>query len=392
MKSLKLDIIESLGFYGYFSRSLLLGPPFPGFSFLIISIFFGCGRLLKGHLFMNAEPQRHCSRLPVPLNRISIFPARFLLLALLTVLVPLFSACSMQSVSVDPVNKASLVETPVFDERMVKEDFSFPGKRPSLLAGRQVYQKSCSSCHAVDFWQKPSVQQDLALTTPIDLYLYLTTGDPPKVIGPSEVRQSRLLKAHPAFRSLARDDRWAVLFYARHLAGAGDLAFKNRKGEDLSVATIFGANCAVCHGKEGNGDGTLHTGHVHKGAPGKVHSGLFQPAPAMFTQYKRLYNRTDAQLVKYIKQGLYPSAMPPWYGLYDKDKDFLFDDYLIWRLVRHVRSFGYTNDLPDGEPVPPGPVPAIDIPVEQAGSYLPRSLSKSHSAAASSALAPADAS
>jgi hypothetical protein len=133
------------------------------------------------------------------------------------------------------------------------------------------------------------------------------------------------------------------------------------------------ANCAVCHGKKGYGNGTLHTGHAHGDVEaGKVHGGLFQPPPANFNEYKRLYNRTDAQLAKYIYQGIYPSAMPPWYGLYDKDKDIVFDKELIWKLVRHVRSFGYENDLPEEEQVPKGDIPQINIPVEQAGGYLPQ--------------------
>jgi hypothetical protein len=100
----------------------------------------------------------------------------------------------------------------------------------------------------------------------------------------------------------------------------------------------------------------LHTGKPSKHGPegGKVHIGLFQPPPANFHDYKRFYNRTDAQLHKYISEGIYPTAMPRWYGRIDKDKKYVFDDEMLWKVVRYVRTFSYKNDLPDTAPVPPG--------------------------------------
>ena len=70
---------------------------------------------------------------------------------------------------------------------------------------------------------------------------------------------------------------------------------------------------------------------------------------ANFHSYARMYNRADDQLVKFITEGVYPSAMPSWKGREDKDKNVVFDDPLILDLVKYVRAFAYENDLPDEE-------------------------------------------
>jgi Cytochrome C oxidase, cbb3-type, subunit III len=226
-----------------------------------------------------------------------------------------------------------------------------------------VYQTHCASCHAASFWQQPRVRDVLTFTTPIDGFLMLTRGEAPVERFPSSERRQLLPAKHPAFRtSLSRDDRWAVLFYARYLAGAADIQYTSKDGKPLAVDAIYGGNCAVCHGKRGFADGPLHSGRAssHELVGAKVTTGLFQPPPANFHEYKRLYNRTDAQMYRYIVQGIYPSGMPPWLGRVDKDYNFVWDDKLIWMLVRHERTFAYDNDLDVATP-PAGPIPAYQV-------------------------------
>ncbi len=262
-------------------------------------------------------------------------------------------------------DKAStLVAQPVVDQKRLLDDFGFPSQPPSLLMGKKVYQNNCLACHAVSTWQQKKVQDDLTFTTPIDYYLFLTRGQAAQVSHPSPERRQLLPAKHPAFRdNLTRDERWAAIFYTRYLAGASDIQYSSRDGKPLDVAAIYGGNCAVCHGKRGYADGPLHTGWAssHELARAKIHSGLFQPPPANFHEYRRLYNRTDAQMYKYIVQGLYPSGMPPWYGKVDKDYNFVFDDKLIWMLVRHERTFAYKNDLPPDVAAPAGPIPSYTV-------------------------------
>ena len=283
----------------------------------------------------------------------------------------LISGCSGEGTKLSNLKSGILAE-PVVDEKLSEQDFAFPSQPPSLMRGREVFQSTCVKCHAASFWQTDKVKHDLAYTTPIDTYLLLTTGHASKLTMPTAQRRPVLPLNHPAYRvasaegpALSRDDRWAVIFYTRYLAGAGDI----KPAGTTDVASIFGGNCAVCHGKKGQGDGYLYTGktgnHELHDAP-QVHN--LMPAPANFLQYNRVYNRTDAQLFKYLCEGIYPSAMPAWYGNVNVDKTthkvtYVFDEVLLSNLVRHVRSLAYTNDLTPELPeakMPPAGLPMID--------------------------------
>lgn len=263
--------------------------------------------------------------------------------------------------------KSPMLTEPMVDQQLADQDFAFPSQRPSLMRGREIFQSQCVKCHTQASWQSDKVKHDLAYTTPIDTYLMLTTGQAPAMTMPTPQRRQVLPAHHPGFRdALGRDDRWAVIFYTRYLAGDGDIKSPVPKTD---VAAIFGGNCAVCHGTKGQADGPLYTA---KTGNHELHDGTqvknLMPAPANFRQYNRLYNRTDAQLLKYVCEGIYPSAMPAWFGNVNVDKDsgkitYIFTENLISNLVRHVRSLSYTNDLtpdlPEAVTPPPG-LPVID--------------------------------
>lgn len=236
-------------------------------------------------------------------------------------------------------------------------DFSYPARQPSLKRGKEVFTNNCMTCHTPSFFKGAKVQKDLLFSTPIDLYVMLSTGHAPKLVKETDTRKElRLAGNHPSFKDkLSRDQRWDAIFYIRHLAGGSDINHA-ATNNDPDVAAIYGANCAVCHGKKGNANGPLHTGHPssHELQGGKVHGGLFYPAPARFTQYDRMFNRTDAQLYKYIAEGVYPSGMPAWLGNVDQDKSYTFDETLLWMLVKHVRLLSYKSDLDVSEGKPSG--------------------------------------
>ncbi len=264
-----------------------------------------------------------------------------------------------------------LSSTPTLDERATVLDFSYPSRPPSLATGKEIFTRNCLQCHASGF-QGAKSQQNFLYSTPIDMYVMLTTGKPPVLKKESDVRrQIRFSEPHPSFReSLTRDERWAAIFYARHLAGGSDIAHR-AVGNEPDIKAVFGGNCAVCHGNEGNADGPLHLSHGgHDGLEGtKVHGGIFQPAPARFTQFSRMFNRTDAQIFKYIAEGIYPSGMPAWYDNRDVGSGYTFDDELIWMLVKQIRAFTFTADLPEDAPKPAGltavefvPELSLDIP------------------------------
>ncbi|MEM0951638.1 MAG: hypothetical protein AAGI66_05785 [Cyanobacteria bacterium P01_H01_bin.74] len=268
------------------------------------------------------------------------------------------SGCSTQT---SLSEKSQVAAGLAVDETLAAQDFDFPSKHPSLMRGRTLFQQHCVKCHSTAFWQQDTVKTDIAYTTPIDTFLMLTTGETPKVSMPTAQRKQVLPPNHPAFKdALNRDDRWAVIFYTRYLAGAGDMASSH-----VDMAGVFGGNCAVCHGSKGQGDGFLHTGktgnhELHDAAQLKN----LQPAPANFQQYRRVYNRTDAQLLKYLCEGIYPSAMPAWYGNVNLDKDtgkpdYIFDEPLLLNLVRYIRTWAYTNDLSEDLPEAKNPPPGL---------------------------------
>jgi mono/diheme cytochrome c family protein len=268
------------------------------------------------------------------------------------------TGCSVEESGLSK-NRTYLAQ-PVVDERLSKEDFSFPSEPPKLTNGKTVFANNCASCHAAAYWQKPTVQEHLTYSTPIDYYLFLTTGHGPAVFLPTNERRKVFPANHMPYRDkLSRQERWEVIFYTRYLAGLANMQFKSLDGKPLDLDTdVYGGNCAVCHGKRGHADGFLHTGkassHELQSAP--IH-GVFYPPPANFTQYVRVYNRTDAQWFKYLCEGIYPSAMPSWFGNIDRTKNFVFNHELLWKLPRYLRTKAYNNDLPETEAVPPGPIP-----------------------------------
>lgn len=255
------------------------------------------------------------------------------------------------------VQSKQFAKTPVVKQTTSNLDFGYPSRPPSLKAGKEIFTKNCLSCHTPASFQSSKIQKDFIYTTPIDLYVLLSTGKAPVLKKETATRkQLKLSGQHPAFKAtLTRDDRWDAIFYARHLAGASDITHA-AKNDDPSVAAIYGANCAVCHGKKGNANGPLHTGHPssHELKGGQVHGGLFYPAPARFTQYDRVFNRTDAQWYTYLVEGIYPSGMPAWLGNVDQDKQYTFNETLLWMLVKHVRQLSYNSDLAEGTVNPSG--------------------------------------
>lgn len=306
----------------------------------------------------SSKKQTHRS---APLVRVFALTAAVAVMALI-------SGCAGQTTKInESKSNTSLLTEPVVDQKLADQDFAFPSQYPSLMRGREIFQSQCVKCHTQASWQDDKVKHDIAYTTPIDTYLMLTTGQAPMVEMPTSQRRQVLPANHPGFRdALSRDDRWAVIFYTRYLAGAGDIKSPDPKTD---VPAIFGGNCAVCHGTKGQADGPLYTA---KTGNHELHDGTqvknLMPAPANFRQYSRLYNRTDAQLLKYICEGIYPSAMPAWFGNVNVDKDsgritYIFDDNLISNLVRHVRTLSYNNDLSPDLPevqTPPRGLSVID--------------------------------
>ncbi|MCA9806320.1 MAG: c-type cytochrome [Cyanobacteria bacterium HKST-UBA06] len=198
-----------------------------------------------------------------------------------------------------------------------EDDFSFPTVAPSLSRGKQVLAEKCPGYPAA-LKTKASVDGQ----RPIDMYIDMAHGK------------------HSCSKEMSRDDRWAAVFYVRSLGGEYDFTMNV-----ADVKALFGANCAVCHGNKGKGNGPLYTGHAsaHELGMAPVKND-FSPPAANFHDLPRLYNRTNEQLVMFVKEGIYPSAMPSWYGREDKDKGVVFNDAVITDLVHYVRSLSLDSE------------------------------------------------
>jgi mono/diheme cytochrome c family protein len=135
-------------------------------------------------------------------------------------------------------------------------------------------------------------------------------------------------KVHKFAGKLDTSARWdSIQFLNANVLGYYEVG----SAELAQMDSIFGGNCAVCHGTRGQGDGNLHK--------------KLYPPPANFTMSKRLYTRTDEKLFNEITHGIPWTAMPAWKNRYDFDKKVYFDDQMIWKLVRYVRQFGFTQEL-----------------------------------------------
>ena len=207
-----------------------------------------------------------------------------------------------------PLNKVSLPspEKPLVTEESAV-DFEYPTKTPSVIEGKTIFKQNCASCHGFG----GSGKNDFTLkyinsVTPSQLFKVIT----------NDIK-------HPSFKDkLPIKERWDAVMYLRYEIFGMPADF-----EDIKIK--FGSNCAVCHGTRGHGDGSLHY-HLN-------------PHPANFTEFSRLYEKTDEKLFDEISNGIPWTAMPPWKNRVDKDKNFVFDDKFRWDLVKYVRNFGYTT-------------------------------------------------
>lgn len=236
-------------------------------------------------------------------------------LTLVPVLVGLTACGDKVSLS----NENQLVSTKVTEGD--KEPI-WPNDDPSIPDGQGVYTaQNCAACHGAD--GKPVAGKatvDLSdkvaygrKQKPVEQYDFLTFG--------KEGGQ------HPVLRDKLRPSEiWNLVFYVR------SLSTKELSDAEIGeIDAVFGANCAVCHGKKGFGNGPLMKGNV------------LEPVPANFQSFPRFYDRTDDLLYDHIANGIKWEGMPNFLGKTDKAKNIKFDEPYIWRLVGYIRHFHESN-------------------------------------------------
>ncbi len=210
----------------------------------------------------------------------------------------------------------------------------YPDDNPSIPDGKAVYNKmECATCHGADgkgIANKTTVDLSNEVMVhkqkPLDLYYFLTYGR--QMAEGSAIVQGHEV-SHPALKNnLSRKEVWDLVFYTRSIA-VPPLAQKEIDDMDA----VFGANCAVCHGKRGHGDGPLTKNFA------------LQPVPANFHQFNRFFDRTDDVLWDHIANGIKWEGMPNFLNKQDRAKNIKFDEAYIKKLVQFVRHF-HTSDQP----------------------------------------------
>lgn len=197
----------------------------------------------------------------------------------------------------------------------------YPDDRPSTADGKVWYtQNNCASCHGAEgLSTPPGAKAALAdkiwagKRRPVEQFIFLAYGN-------------KNVKGHerPLREVMRRNQIWELVAYSRSLAEP-----LLSKEEMDAILPVFGANCAVCHGTKGDGDGPLMRN--------------LEPMPANFQKFDRFYDRDDDTLFDHIANGIRWEGMPNFLGKKDTRNKVEFDQKYIHKLVAYVRAFHFSN-------------------------------------------------
>ncbi|HXH14017.1 MAG TPA: c-type cytochrome [Alphaproteobacteria bacterium] len=199
--------------------------------------------------------------------------------------------------------------------------------RTDPLVGRKLYMTYCYTCHgmtgrgdgpaAAHLAIKPRNLTDdayMSKRTDQDLYTVISGGS----------AAIHRFSEMPAWKHFLYHERILdIIAYIRtlHRPGAAPGQPEERPGDAEAGKRLYADYCAVCHGKEGRGDGPV--------------TRMFGPKPFDFTDAAGMAAKSDLALYLAIFGGgeaIGKSAyMPRWTGLLTEQQ--------IWDVIAYVRTF-----------------------------------------------------
>lgn len=212
-------------------------------------------------------------------------------------------------------------------------------KRGDLATGKAVYQEICFACHGLKgdgkgpswFNTKPSPQvfiNSVYMSRLTDEYIFNVVKYGKLAVLKREIPNKKLESlAMPSFGAVLEDDQIRELLKFER-------AFSQGGPQSAEMREIFDAACAVCHGKEGRGDGERATSL--QPAP-RYFVSEAQPSPMNLTDPELMARFGDDFLFSLIKKGKIGSIGE---DKFDTMQPFgqVLSDKEIWSAIRYIRE------------------------------------------------------
>jgi mono/diheme cytochrome c family protein len=187
----------------------------------------------------------------------------------------------------------------------------YPFVAPDPALGESIYAEKCAPCHGTsglgDGPRASQLPNPVAAIGTTELARQATTAEWYRI-----VTEGNLDRFMPPFASLSDPERWDVVAYSLKLSIS-----------DASLAEgkeLYDANCASCHGENGQGDGPDVAG--------------LASLPLDFTDQAAMAQKTGVDFYQAISDGM-PPSMPGYAGQ--------LNEIQIWSLSDYIRTLSFTT-------------------------------------------------